>query len=471
MTIRTRFAPSPTGYLHIGGARTALFSWLFARKHGGQFILRIEDTDRERSTDASVQAILDGMKWLQLDYDEGPYFQTERMARYKAVIRQLLNNGQAYHCYCSQEELESMRAEQIARKEKPRYDGRYRDFEGTPPAGINPVIRFRNPIEGHVVINDLVKGAVVVENSELDDLIIARSDGTPTYNLTVVVDDLDMEITHVIRGDDHLNNTPKQILLYHALGYSLPEFAHVSMILGSDHTRLSKRHGATSVLAYREEGYLPEALFNFLVRLGWSHGDQEVFSSEELVEYFDLDSVSSAAAVYNPEKLLWLNAQHMKNAGNPRLAAELIPFLEKEGIVSSKPPMDWLEKVVASLKERAKTLKEMAQMARFYFEDPIEYDPKGEKKFLKPAVVPLFEELIEEFSAIADFTEEEIEAAFTRVLERNELKLGKLAQPCRVALTGGTVSPGIFEVIAILGKEITIRRLNRAVEHIEGKGS
>ncbi len=469
--VKTRFAPSPTGYLHLGGARTAIFNWLFARHHKGRFVLRIEDTDRERSTEESVNEILEAMRWLGMDWDEGPFFQTQRMDIYKEAAHRLLEEGKAYYCYCTPEELEAMREEALAKGLPPRYDGRCRNLASPPPDAPPPVIRFKTPQEGETVVHDLVKGDVTFPNSQLDDFIIVRSDGTPTYNFVVVIDDAEMNITHIIRGDDHLNNTPKQILLYQALGYTLPQFAHVSMILGHDHTRLSKRHGATSVLAYRDEGYLPEALFNFLVRLGWSHGDQEVFTTKELIEYFDLDSVSSSAAVYNPDKLLWLNAQHMKMTSDSRLASELIPFLKREGIVGSDQlSLTWLEKVVASLKERAKTLKEMAQMARFYFCDPQGYDPKGERKFLKPAVLPLFAELVEEFSALSDFTEEGIEAAFNRVLERNGLKLGKLAQPCRVALTGGTVSPGIFEVIAILGKEVTIRRLKKAMKHIEGIG-
>ena len=464
--VKTRFAPSPTGYLHLGGARTAIFNWLFARHHGGKFVLRIEDTDRERSTQESVDEILEAMRWLGMDWDEGPFFQTQRMDIYKEAVQRLLDEGKAYYCYCTPEELEAMREEARAKGEPPRYNGRCRELTSPPPNAPPPVIRFKTPRDGETVVRDLVKGEVVFPNGQLDDFIIVRSDGTPTYNFVVVVDDAEMGITHVIRGDDHLNNTPKQILLYQALGYQVPEFAHVSMILGHDHTRLSKRHGATSVLAYREEGYLPEALFNFLVRLGWSHGDQEVFTKKELIDYFDLDSVSSAAAVYNPEKLLWLNAQHMKMADDSRLARDLIPFLEREGILKKQPDLGWLERVVASLKERAKTLKEMAQMARFYFEDPQEYDEKGKRKFLKPKVAPLFQDLVEELSGLPDFSEESVEGAFNRVLEKHGLKLGKLAQPVRVALTGGTVSPGIFEVVSIVGREATLRRLKRAIEEI-----
>jgi glutamyl-tRNA synthetase len=466
--VKTRFAPSPTGYLHLGGARTAIFNWLFARHHGGRFLLRIEDTDRERSTEESVKEILEAMRWLGMDWDEGPFRQTERMDLYKKAAQRLLDEGKAYYCYCTPEELESMREEALAKGLPPRYDGRCRDRVSPPPDAPPPVIRFKVPQEGEMVVHDLVKGDVTFPNSQLDDFIIVRSDGTPTYNFVVVVDDAEMGLTHVIRGDDHLNNTPKQILLYEALGYDLPQFAHVSMILGPDHTRLSKRHGATSVLAYRDEGYLPEALFNFLVRLGWSHGDQEVFTIDELIEYFDLDAVSSAAAVYNPDKLLWLNAQHMKMADDERLADELLTFLEREGVVSSPPDKEWLKRVVASLKERAKTLKEMAQMARFYFEDPQEYDEKGRKKFLRPSVVPLLRDLICELGQLVDFGEKEVEEAFVGVLEKHGLKLGKLAQPVRVAITGGTVSPGIFEVVSILGKDVVLRRLNRAVDLIEG---
>ncbi len=469
MTIRTRFAPSPTGYLHVGGARTALFSWLFARKHGGQFILRVEDTDRERSTDASVQAILDGMKWLQLDYDEGPYFQTERMERYQAVIQQLLDNGQAYYCYSSKEELEAMRAEQMARKEKPRYDGRYRDFKGTPPADINPVIRFRNPIEGHVVIDDLVKGAVVVENSELDDLIIARSDGSPTYNLTVVVDDLDMKITHVIRGDDHLNNTPRQINILRALGAGLPKYAHLPMILGDDGKRLSKRHGAVSVMQYADDGYLPEALLNYLVRLGWSNGDQELFSREEMIDLFELDSVNSAASTFNPGKLLWLNEQYLKTAEPSKITSELENRLQANSISTLDGPP--LEAVVSALRERSKTLVAMAESARYFYQDPSSYDEGAAEKHFQEGSDGVLASLIEALNKVEEWQAKLLHQCIAEQAKHLELKMGKVGMPLRVALTGGTDSPDIGLTLQLIGKEAVLRRIAKAVETIRQRKS
>ena len=469
MTIRTRFAPSPTGYLHVGGARTALFSWLFARKHGGQFILRVEDTDRERSTDASVQAILDGMKWLQLDYDEGPYFQTERMERYQAVIQQLLANGQAYYCYSSREELEAMRAEQMARKEKPRYDGRYRDFKGTPPADINPVIRFRNPIEGHVVIDDLVKGAVVVENSELDDLIIARSDGSPTYNLTVVVDDLDMNITHVIRGDDHLNNTPRQINILRALGASLPKYAHLPMILGDDGKRLSKRHGAVSVMQYADNGYLPEALLNYLVRLGWSHGDQELFSREEMIDLFELDAVNSAASTFNPGKLLWLNEQYLKTTEPSKITSELESRLQANSISTLDGPP--LEAVVSALRERSKTLVAMAESARYFYQDPSSYDEGAVEKHFQEGSDGVLASLIEALNKVEEWQAKLLHQCVAEQAKHLELKMGKVGMPLRVALTGGTDSPDIGLTLQLIGKEAVLRRIAKAVETIRQRKS
>jgi glutamyl-tRNA synthetase len=469
MTIRTRFAPSPTGYLHIGGARTALFSWLFARKHGGQFILRVEDTDRERSTDASVQAILDGMKWLQLDYDEGPYFQTERMERYQVVIQQLLDSGQAYYCYSSKEELEAMRTEQMARKEKPRYDGRYRDFKGTPPADINPVIRFRNPIEGHVVIDDLVKGAVVVENSELDDLIIARSDGLPTYNLTVVVDDLDMNITHVIRGDDHLNNTPRQINILRALGAGLPQYAHLPMILGDDGKRLSKRHGAVSVMQYADDGYLPEALLNYLVRLGWSHGDQELFSREEMIDLFELDSVNSAASTFNPGKLLWLNEQYLKTAEPSKITSELEDRLQANSISTLDGPP--LEAVVSALRERSKTLVAMAESARYFYQDPSSYDEGAAEKHFQEGSDGVLASLIEALNKVEEWQATLLHQCVAEQAKHLELKMGKVGMPLRVALTGGTDSPDIGLTLQLIGKEAVLRRIAKAVETIRQRKS
>src|ERR1700732_2047647 len=379
MAVRTRFAPSPTGFLHIGGLRTALFCWLYARRHGGQFILRIEDTDLERSTDAAIQQILDGMEWAGLIQDEGPFFQTKRFDRYKEVIEEMLAEGTAYRCYCTKEELEQMRAQQIARGEKPRYDGRWRERTDSLP-GVAPVVRFKNPLAGEVVVDDVVHGRVVFQNSELDDLIIARSDGTPTYNFCVVVDDMDMGVTHVIRGDDHLNNTPRQMNMLQALGATLPLYAHVPMILGPDGAKLSKRHGAVSVLQYEEEGYLPDALLNYLVRLGWSHGDQEVFTREEMIAAFDIHDVNKAASAFNPEKLLWLNQQHMMRAEPATLVPHLRAQLRRLGLDSGDQRL--LEGVIVAQRKRAKTLKEMAQNSRFFFTDNIEIDPKAAAKHL-----------------------------------------------------------------------------------------
>src|SRR6201982_3303852 len=377
MTVVTRFAPSPTGMLHLGGVRTALFSWLYARRMGGKFILRIEDTDRERSTEQALRVILDGMRWLGLDADEGPYYQTRRMERYRAVLDQMLQAGTAYRCYCTKEELDALREQQLARKEKPRYTGICRDRR-EPRPGVDPVVRFRNPLEGSVVVEDLVHGPVTFQNAELDDLIIARSDGTPTYNFSVVVDDMDMGITHVIRGDDHLNNTPRQMNMLHALGATVPVYAHVPMILGPDGTKLSKRHGAVSVLQYEEEGYLPDALLNYLVRLGWSHGDQEIFTREEMIAAFDIHNVNKAASAFNPEKLLWLNQQHMMRASPASLIPHLQSQLSRLGLHSDDRAL--LEGVIVAQRERAKTMKEMAQNSRFFFVDQVELDPKASAK-------------------------------------------------------------------------------------------
>lgn len=466
--VRTRFAPSPTGYLHIGGARTALFNWLFARHHGGQFILRIEDTDRERSTPEAINAILEAMKWLKLDYDEGPFYQTERFPFYKEKVHQLLAAGKAYPCICTPHDLDAKR--QLAQKEKrkPSYDGTCRPTEGvipTVPEGKPYTIRFRSPQVGTTVVGDVVKGNVVFDNRELDDLIIARTDGTPTYNFCVVVDDIEMNITHIIRGDDHLANTPRQIQLYHALGHVLPQFAHVPLILGMDKARLSKRHGATSVTTYRDLGYLPEAVINYLVRLGWSHGDDEIFSREELIEKFSLENVGKSAGVFNPEKFLWLNSHHLKSLPLAQLATEIIPFIEAKGYPVPKDK-DWLEKMIATLKERAKTLAELVEQAQYYLSDDILIDEKAAKKFLTPEIMAPLKGLIQKLSELADFTDSAVQQAFTEVLEQTGLSMGKLAQPARVALTGSTVSPGIHEVIAVLGKERTLKRLNTALQRL-----
>ena len=463
----TRFAPSPTGYLHIGGARTALFNWLYARHTEGTFILRIEDTDRARSTEASIQAILDAMKWLGLDWDEGPYYQTQRMDLYREAAQKLLETGWAYRCYCTPEELEEKRKRALKEGRKPKYDGTCRnrtDFPEDQPY----VLRFKCPEEGTVVVEDLVKGTVQFDVKELDDLVIMRTDGIPTYNFAVVVDDASMGITHIIRGDDHLNNTPRQILIYQALGYPLPKFAHVPMILGQDHKRLSKRHGAVSVLAYRDEGYLPQALTNYLVRLGWSHGDQEIFSLEELIDLFTLEGIGKSAGVFNPEKLLWLNAHYIRASSDEALAEALKPFLDAEGIA---PPRERLLMAIKTLKERSRTLKEMAEGMRFYFVDKIEYEPKAAKKFLKATMLPYFSQLTDCLSALKTFDEPNVEACFKKVTEDNQIKLGKIAQPVRVALTGKTVSPGIFEVMEVLGREKTIARLQEAMEYLSDKAS
>jgi glutamyl-tRNA synthetase len=458
--VRTRFAPSPTGYLHIGGARTALFCWAYAKKHGGTFILRVEDTDRERSTQESVQAILDSMRWLRLDY-EGPYFQMERLDRYKAIAEQLVAQGHAYYDYASKEELEALREQQRARGEKPRYDGRWRPENVkrlglTPPPGVTPVIRFRNPDHGEVSFKDLVKGEITVANAELDDLVLMRSDGIPTYNFGVVVDDIDMNITHVIRGDDHVNNTPRQINIYRALGTPLPQFAHVPMILGQDGERLSKRHGAVSVMQYHEEGYLPEALLNYLARLGWSHGDEEKFSREQLIEWFDLEHISKSPARFDPEKLAWLNAQYLKEADDARLAELATPFLFANGCdLEEGPP---LEKVVALLKERASTIEELADAA-IYFYRQIHPSEELLAQHLTADMVPLIQELRQRFAAI-DWSRPAINEAVKGVVAAHNLKLPKIAMPLRVMVTGTTHTPSIDATLELVGKDQVLARMD-----------
>ena len=465
--IRVRFAPSPTGFLHIGGARTALFNRLYARHNNGMFVLRIEDTDRERSTDEYIEAIVQGMKWLGLDWDEGPFRQTDRFDLYRSYTEKLLSEGKAYHCYCSQEELEARRKEAMVKGKPMKYNGKCRDMK-EPVPGVSPVVRFRMPHEGHTVVDDLIRGPIEFDNEQLDDLIILRSDGTPTYNITVIVDDVDMSITHVIRGDDHLNNTPKQIQLYNAFGYQVPKFAHLPMILGSDKSRLSKRHGATSVMAYYEMGYLPEALVNYLVRLGWSYGDQEIFSGEELVEYFTFENVGKAAAVFNPEKLLWLNSQYIIKSSSKKLADLVMPFLVKEKIIDDgqEIDMEWMSRAIDTLKERSKTLIELAKSLRYYIAEEIEYDEKAKSKFLNDKSRDLLTELKDGLESLDQFSESAIEQLFRAIVEKHDIKLGKLAQPVRVALTGGTQSPGIFEVIDVIGKDKTIKRLKSAIDSI-----
>jgi glutamyl-tRNA synthetase len=461
MTVRTRFAPSPTGFLHIGGVRTALFCWAFARRHGGQFVLRIEDTDRERSTQEAIQQILDGMEWVGLDHDEGPFYQTKRLARYQEVIEDLLVQGKAYRCYCTKEELEKMRAEQVARGEKPRYDGRWRDRTDTRP-GAAPAIRFKNPLVGEVIVDDVVHGRVTFKNSELDDLIIARSDGTPTYNFCVVVDDMDMKITHVIRGDDHLNNTPRQMNMLEALGCKPPVYAHLPMILGSDGAKLSKRHGAVSVLQYRDEGYLPEALLNYLVRLGWSHGDQEVFDIDEIVKLFDIHDVNKSASAFNAEKLAWLNQQHMMRAAPARLVEPLRWHLQQMGI--RELPDSMLEQIAVVQRERAKTMKEMAQNSLFFFRAPASYDDKAVRKHVTSEVSALLADCAQRLAALADWSPTSIHALLNNLCTEKGLSLGKLAQPIRIAISGGTVSPPIDATLAILGNTAVQARLAAALD-------
>ncbi len=465
--IRTRFPPSPTGYLHIGSARTALFNWLLARSTGGTFILRIEDTDVQRSTDEATKVVLESMIWLGLDWDEGPYYQSERIHIYLEYIQKLLDSGRAYYCHCTPEELEVRRKEALERGGKPKYDGKCRDRGLGPAPGA--VVRFKGPLTGTTRWTDLIKGPIEIENQELDDLIILRSDGIPTYNFAVVVDDLTMGITHVIRGDDHVNNTPRQILLYQALDADPPEFGHMPLTLGTDKTRLSKRHGATSVLAYREMGYLPEALLNYLVRLGWSFGDQEIFSRDELIEKFSLKNVGRSAGIFDIEKLNWVNAHYIKQSDPARLAELLKPFLKQKGL--PYPGKEYLTRAVVTLQPRVKTLNEMAESAAFYLIDEakLEYDPKAAEKFLKPEIAPIISDLITDLEKMEVFTEEDLESVFRNLSEIHGLKLGKIAQPVRVALTGRTASPGLFEIMNILGKGRVLARLRKAKEYIDAR--
>jgi glutamyl-tRNA synthetase len=461
MSVRTRFAPSPTGFLHIGGARTALFNYLFTRHHGGEFILRVEDTDRERSTAASTDAIFESLRWLGLDWDEGPFFQSERGALYREHAERLLAKGKAYRCICTAEDLDAQRQAAQATGRKPMYDRRCRERRDL-PAGAPFTVRFKAPLDGQTIVDDALRGTVVFDNAEMDDLIIVRSDGSPVYNFCVVVDDALMRITHNIRGDDHLANTPKQVLIYQAFGYPTPQFAHVPLILGLDRARLSKRHGATSVLAYRDDGYLPAALNNYLVRLGWSHGDQEIFTHAELIEKFSLEHVGSSAGVFNPEKLEWVNAQHLKAVAPAELATLVKPFISARGW--PVPGDDaWLARAAATLQERAKTLVELVDQAAFYLRDDIAIAPEAAAKHLSKANPAALRDLREALAALPEWTAAGIQQAFEAVLARHQLGLGKIAQPVRVALTGGTVSPGIFEVADVLGRERTLARLDRTL--------
>ncbi|MFT4046164.1 MAG: glutamate--tRNA ligase [Solimonas sp.] len=471
MTVVTRFAPSPTGYLHIGGARTALFSYLYAKRFGGKFLLRIEDTDRERSTQEAVDAIFEGMAWLDLKSDFAEIYQTQRFDRYKEVVQQMLAAGTAYYCYASKEELDAMRAEQMARKEKPRYDGRWRPESGKTlppiPEGVQPVVRFRNPLEGQVVLNDLIKGEIVFDNKELDDLIIARADGVPTYNFCVVVDDWDMGITHVIRGDDHVNNTPRQINILQALGAAPPAYAHVSMILGADGAKLSKRHGALSVTEYRAMGFMPEALLNYLVRLGWSYGDQELFTREEMIEKFDFDHVSASPARFDMEKAWWVNHQYLKIADPAVIAPEFDWHLRRLGVDPANGPD--LKAVIEQQRERCRSLVEMAEKSKFFYAELDGYNEKDAARHLTADGGAVLGELVAAFEALPEWTAPALHAAVNGYAEGKGLGLGKVAQPIRVAVVGMAISPPIDQTLFLLGRERTLARLKAAVEHIRGR--
>jgi glutamyl-tRNA synthetase len=463
--VRVRFAPSPTGFLHIGGVRTALFNWLFARRHQGTFVLRIEDTDRDRSTEESIKAILDGLQWVKLDWDEGPFRQTERMDLYRQHAMSLLDQKKAYWCVCKPKDLEARRKDAEAKGLSPKYDGRCRRLGITSPSE-EAALRFMAPQEGQTVIDDLIKGEVIFDNNVLDDLIILRSNGYPTYNFSVVVDDALMHITHVVRGDDHLTNTPRQIPIFEALGYPLPRFGHLPMILGSDKTRLSKRHGATSIMAYKEMGYLPDAVVNYLVRLGWSYGDQEIFTREELIEKFSFDRAQTSAAVFNPEKMLWINAQYIQYGSPADIVRELRPLLDQAGFgeEAGRANQKWLEELVVLVRERTKTLVEMVQWITPYFgEEPL-MEEAAVKKFLTASIAPLLAELIRRYESFGTFAKEPWESEFKRLVEEQGIKMGQLAQPVRVALTGRTASPGLFEVMEVLGRERTLYRLRRGLD-------
>lgn len=463
MSLTTRFAPSPTGYLHVGGARTALYSWLYAKKNNGEFILRIEDTDLERSTQASVDAIMDGMNWLNLEWTQGPFFQTQRFDRYKEVIAQLVESGHAYRCYSTAEEVETMREEARAKGEKEKYNGLWRERTDYPTD--KPfVIRFKNPLDGNVVIKDMVKGDITISNEELDDLILARSDGTPTYNLTVVVDDWDMKVTHVVRGDDHVSNTPKQINILAALGADIPEYAHIPMILGDDGKRLSKRHGAVSVMQYRDDGYLPEALLNYLVRLGWSHGDQEIFSREEMIELFDLKDCNRAPSGFNTDKLIWVNQHYMKTLAPSYVAEHLAWHMADQGINTDNGPS--LEAIVKVQADRVKTLKEMAEISRYFFEDFAEFDANALKKHLRPVAQQPLELARTKLAELTQWKAEAIHAAIDATAEELELGMGKVGMPLRVAATGAGNSPSLDITLELLPKEKVLARIDMALAAI-----
>ena len=475
-SVRTRFAPSPTGYLHIGNARAALFNWLFARHHKGTFILRIEDTDAERSTDEAIQTVLKSLRWMGLDWDEGPFYQTQRYDLYREHANRLLEEGKAYKCYCTQEELKAKREQAKKDGKPPRYDRTCRERQDQ-PEGLPYTVRFKAPLEGETVVHDLVQGDVIFPNVEFDDLIILRTDGSPTYNFCVVIDDASMEMTHVIRGNDHLSNTPKQVQMYEALGYPVPKFAHIPLILGKDKAKLSKRHAATAVMSYLESGYLPEALVNYLVRLGWSHGDQEIFSFQEMIDAFSLEGVGKAAGVFDTDKLLWLNQHYVKASSPQKLAELLMPFLQQQ-YSTLRCPIDgspvtadsvWLHQVIITLQERSKTLVEMAEMMHYYFAEELEYQPKAAKKAFKADTPAMLEAVLALLEPLEPFDVARLDKAIHDFAEQGNLKLGNVAQPIRLALTGGGASPGLFDVIALCGKQTVLNRIREAIEWIRAR--
>jgi len=468
MPVRTRFAPSPTGVLHLGSVRTALFCWLYARRHHGQFVLRIEDTDKERSTEENVDAIMEGMAWLGLEADEGPIFQSQRFDRYREVTTQWLEEGKAYHCYCRKQELAELRERQMAAGERVRYDGRCRD-RADARVGVEPVVRFKNPLNGEVIVNDAVRGRVVFENAQLDDLIIARSDGTPTYNFTVIIDDFDMQISHVIRGDDHLNNTPRQMNMLAALDAAPPEYAHLPMILGPDGAKLSKRHGAVDIREYEQRGYLPEAMLNYLVRLGWSHGDQEVFSIDEMIRLFDIADVNQSASSFNPEKLLWLNQQHIIAAPTERIGKLLLPYLRAAGLDPNEGPPP--EQLAEGFRERAETLSQLAESARYCYEDFEVIEPKAAKKNLRPVILEPLQAVRDRLADLQEWSQARIAETIHEVATAFEINMGKLGQPVRVAVTGGPVSPPIDVTVWLIGQQRAVQRLDKAIELIAARGA
>ncbi|WP_345314975.1 glutamate--tRNA ligase [Ferrimonas gelatinilytica] len=469
MTVKTRFAPSPTGFLHVGGARTALYSWLYARNQGGDFVLRIEDTDLERSTQEAIDAILEGMNWLGLNWEEGPYFQTQRFDRYNQLIDQLLQEGKAYKCYCSKERVDALREQQMANGEKARYDGHCRDLGEAPEADAPFVVRFRNPVEGKVAWDDHVRGRIEIDNRELDDLIIRRTDGAPTYNFCVVIDDWDMGITQVVRGEDHINNTPRQINIYEALGAPVPEFAHVSMILGDDGAKLSKRHGAVSVMQYRDDGFLPQALLNYLVRLGWSHGDQEIFSMEEMIKLFSLKAINKSASAFNTDKLLWLNQHYMKSLPVEEVAEHLAWHFADQKIDTANGPA--LTDLIPVMAERCQTLKELAQSSRYYYEEFTEFDAAAAKKHLRPVAQAPLERIAEKLSALSEWSAEAIHQSIKDTAEELELGMGKVGMPLRVAVTGAGQSPSLDLTLLLIGQTRSVERINKAVEFVANRAN